>query len=220
MDHPGPHFLSRLNLPRCSRCLQKPAPASTTTCQDVPCLSAPPTPQHTHTHKPQPPIPVSVCLVPHKHRCTCKHTLSCVLLRGQIRKTLSLWLHLCTCVCPLTLSLTHTSCVYSACVCTVKMLMAYLSWWPFLLSGCPVFCLVFFFYKYHADILGCVITALQQHGASLLVFWQWPSSSLPSVCVCFNLWEVIQLSCLHSWIPQYTNSLHAAAWLVSIYISF
>lgn len=59
-------------------------------------------------------------------------------------------------------------------VCDVKTLMSSLSWWPFLLCWCPV---IFFFYECRADISGCVITAPQRHTASLLDFWQWPSSS-------------------------------------------
>lgn len=63
------------------------------------------------------------------------------------------------------------------------------------------------FYKYKADILGCVITASQQHTASLLVFWQWPPSSPLSALVCVRLfcWPVC------SWILQYTIVLPCIA---------
>lgn len=170
-SHTGPHFPPSQSVPH-SQCLQKPAAAWITTCQDAACLSASLS-AHSNTQ-------------PHKHRCTCKHkhTLSMCLIEWPDKKTwhylLGVSVYLCVHIHTHAFLLVCESvCMRVHIVCAVKMLMSYLSWWPFLLCWCLVF-----FYKYRADILGCVITVPQQHAASLLVFWQWPSPSpLSSVCV-------------------------------------
>ncbi len=136
-SHTGPHFPPSQSVQH-SQCLQKPAPAWITTCQDVACLSVSLS-AHSNTQT-------------HKHRCTCKHkhTLSMCLIEWPDKKT---WHYLFgLSVCLHTHTHTHTRARTHASVsvhggapmcphivCAVKMLMSYLSWWPFLLCWCPVF---------------------------------------------------------------------------------
>lgn len=129
-SHTGPHFPPSQSVQH-SQCLQKPAPAWITTCQDAACLSVSFS-AHSNAQ-------------PHKHRCTCKHkhTLSMCLIEWPDKKTwhylFGVSVHPCTHthtqVC---LSVCRWRCL-NACVCAVKMLMSYLSWWPFLLCWCLVF---------------------------------------------------------------------------------
>lgn len=118
----------------------------------------------------------------HANTNTNTHFL-CVSLSGQIRKHDIIFLVcLCTNACPLTRArlCPHTR------VCATRMLVPYCICLDDLFFFVDARC----FYKYRADILGCVITAVQQHTASLLVFQQWPSSSpLSALCVCVLVCE-------------------------------
>lgn len=73
-SHTGPHFPPSQSVQH-SQCLQKPAPAWITTCQDVACLSVS---LSAHSNTPA-----------HKHRRTCKHqhTSSMCLVEWPDKKT-------------------------------------------------------------------------------------------------------------------------------------
>lgn len=146
-------------------------PAWITTCQDVAYFISISLSLSLHT-----------CLI-NTQGCKHKHASSMCLVEWPDKKT---WHYLLVRSCTSASTRTHPCVSISVCLrartlCSrnVNVISVLMTFSPLLMPAV--------FYKYRADILGCVITAPQQHAAYLLAVWQWPSSS-PLSSVWVLLW--------------------------------